>query len=318
MQLRIEIPLGSRLQSDEQIRSRGEPQTDGPSCRLVTCRLDELQPHPSYVRHRLSVSSSQLSALIARDDLAFREPIVITRDLKVIDGYARLELARQQGRDTILCIEHELSEEESLRWLIQTHLPCRGLNAYGRTLLALDLEQSLKDKARANQQSGGRNKGSSNLTEAKSLDVRSAIAACAHVSTGNVTKVKQLWGTAHADVKQAVRTGEISIHKAWQWSHESPKKQLENLRLRGLERGIRKKARALVADHRAKFLPTAPQTPSFTATELINLASRLSTMSTDESTAFGTVDIATLDVPGKGMYLTQELVQALKPARRDS
>jgi hypothetical protein len=91
---------------------------------------------------------------------------MITRDRKIIDGYARSELARQLDKDTILCLEHDLSEAESLRWLIQTHLPCRGLNAYCRTLLALDLEQSLKDKARANQLAGGRNKGWSNLTEA--------------------------------------------------------------------------------------------------------------------------------------------------------
>ena len=279
----------------------------------MACRLDELQPHPSYVGHLLRVSASKLSALIARDDLAFREPIVITRDLKVIDGYARLALARQQGRDTILCIEHELSVEEALRWLIQTHLPSRGLNAYGRTLLALDLEQSLKDKARANQQSGGRNKGSSNLTEAKSLDVRSEIAGIARVSTGNVTKVKQFRESAHPEVEQAVRTGEISIHRAWQWSRESHKTQLENLRIRRVERGIRKRARELVAGHRAKILPSAPDPPSTTLTDLMNLASRLSTMSTDESAAFGRVDIATLDVSGKAIYLTKELVQAFRP-----
>jgi hypothetical protein len=188
--------------------------------------LGELQPHPSYARHRLAVSSSQLSTLIARGDLAFREPIVITRHRKIIDGYARLELARRQGRATILCFEYDLSGEESLRWLIQTHLPCRGLNAYCRTLLALDREQSLKDKALANQQAGGRNKGSSNLTEATTLDVRSEIAAAAHVSAGNVTKVKQLRERAHAEVVQAVRTGEISIHRAWQWSPEAHKEQL--------------------------------------------------------------------------------------------
>ena len=27
---------------------------------LVTCRLDELQPHPSYVRHEFSVPASQI------------------------------------------------------------------------------------------------------------------------------------------------------------------------------------------------------------------------------------------------------------------
>ena len=58
------------------------------------------------------------------------------------------------------------------------------------------------------------------------MDGRSEIAAVADVSTGNVTKVRQLRRKAHATIEQALRAGEISIHKAWQWSDESPKKQL--------------------------------------------------------------------------------------------
>ena len=308
--MRIEIPLGSRLISDEQIRSRGEGQTDGFSCRLVTCRLDELQPHPSYVRHQLAVSTSQLSILSERGDLVFREPIIITRDRLIIDGYVRLELARRRRRATVHCIEHDLNEEEALRWLIQTKLPSRGLNAYGRILIALDLESSLQERARNNQQAGGRNSGSSNLTEAETLDVRSEIAAIAHVSTGNVTKVKQLRKTAHAEVELAVRTGEISIHKAWQWSHESHKKQLESLRLRRLERGIKKKARSLVAEHRTKLLPLASQTPSVTVPDLVNLVNCLSA---EESTLASVVTISVLDIPGKGIYLTQDLVKTFGP-----
>jgi hypothetical protein len=37
------------------------------------------------------------------------------------------------------------------------------------------------------------------------------------------TKVKQLRKTAHAEVKEAVLTGELSIHKAWQWIQEARK-----------------------------------------------------------------------------------------------
>ena len=86
---------------------------------------------------------------------------------------------------SILCIEHDLTEEAALRWLIQSHRPSRGLNAYSRILLALDLQPSLQEKARANQRAGGRNKGSSKLTEGNRLDGRSEIAAVADVSTGN-------------------------------------------------------------------------------------------------------------------------------------
>ena len=88
---------------------------------LVTCRLDELNPHPSYVRHHLAVPASQLSALAGRGDRAFLEPLMITQDRTILDGYARLELARLHGRATLLCIEYDLSEEEALHWLLQRH-----------------------------------------------------------------------------------------------------------------------------------------------------------------------------------------------------
>jgi hypothetical protein len=59
---------------------------------LVTCRLNELRPHPSYVRHHLAVPAPQLSALAERGDRAFLEPLTITQDRTILDGYARLEL----------------------------------------------------------------------------------------------------------------------------------------------------------------------------------------------------------------------------------
>jgi hypothetical protein len=277
------------------------------------CSVSELRPHASYVRHGLSVDAARVSALASTGDHSSHEPIVITRDRTIIDGYARCELARRLGQVTILCIEHNLSEAESLRWLIQGFWPSRGLNSYVRILLALDLELPLQEKARANQQAGGRNKGSSILTEVKPLDVRSEIASVACASTGNVTKVIQLRKTAHPDVEHAVRSGEISIHKAWHWSQESPEKQLEKLRLRRLERSLKKKARALVAEHRVKLSRSTPGPHPVTMLDLIRLLTRLSTMSTDESSAFGKVAIATLNVSGKGIYLTPEFLQGFRP-----
>jgi hypothetical protein len=78
---------------------------------------------PSYAQHRLSVSASHLSSLASLGRLASREPFVITQNGIVVDGYARWELARRQGCQTILCLEYDLTDEESLRWLIQSHRP---------------------------------------------------------------------------------------------------------------------------------------------------------------------------------------------------
>jgi hypothetical protein len=117
-------------------------------CRLVVLSVDQLCPHPSYTRHQLSVSASQLTAISAFGDLAFQQPIMVTQKGIVIDGYARWELARQQGRESVLCLEFELGEEESLCWLVLSHRPSPGFNGYCRSLLALDLEPSLQEMGR--------------------------------------------------------------------------------------------------------------------------------------------------------------------------
>jgi hypothetical protein len=225
---------------------------------LVTCRLDELHPHPSYIRHHLTVSAAQLSALAERGDQAFLEPLVITQDRTILDGYARLELARLQGRGTLPCIEYELTESEALHWLLQKHRRSNGLNAFSRILLALDLEAGFKEKARSNQQAGGQHKGSSKLTEAERLDVRREIAAAAGVCVGNVSKVKRVISTAHAELLQALSSGEVSIHWASLWWKESAARQREELRSYQSERGIKKTIRRLVSRHRRKGPPALP------------------------------------------------------------
>jgi hypothetical protein len=178
---------------------------------LVTRRLDELHPHPSFVRHHLTVPASKLSALAELGDLAFREPLVITRECTILDGYARWQLAQLQGRSTLPCIEYKLTEAEALHWILQSHRRSNGLNDFIRILLALELEPGFKEKARPNQRVGGQNMGSSNLTEAGTLDVRCEIAAAAGVSAGNVSKVKQLTAAAHPAIVQVLRSGEISM-----------------------------------------------------------------------------------------------------------
>jgi hypothetical protein len=245
-----------------------------------------------------------LSALAALRDVAFRQPIVITRARWIIDGYARWQLARQKGLTTILCIEHDLDEEEALRWLIQSHRPSRGLNSYGRVLLALDLEPCLQERARSNQQAGGQSKGSSRLTEAHRIDVRSEIALIAGVSTGNVTKVKQLRETAHPRVELAVRTGKISIHKGWQWSRLSPQQQSRHLEEDQSRKGTNQTSRRLIKRHVAR-LSSAQLIPA-------TLGNLLKPIVPDRSTALDSIVVTEVDVPGNIAYLTKEALCTLR------
>ena len=220
--------------------------------RLATCRVEELRPHPSYDRHRFTASPSKLSALAEREDVIWHEPLTITRGRTIIDGYCRWELARRRGRTTITFIEYDLSEEEALRWLLHKHRRVKGINAFCRILLALDLEPWLQEKARLHQIAGGVAKGSSELTEAQRLDVRSEIALAAGVSVGNVTKVKQLTTTACAEVQDALRNGEVSIHRAWLWREMSPENQRRELMLYRSQTGVKKAIRQLMTKHMSR------------------------------------------------------------------
>jgi hypothetical protein len=268
---------------------------------VVTCRVDELRPHPSYVRHQLTVPAAKLSALVEQGEEAFREPLVITRDRIVIDGYARLELARRKRRMTLPCIEYELTEEEALHRLLHRVRRSNGLNDFSRIRLALDLEPLLTEKARLNQRAGGQNKGSSKLTEAGRLDVRKEIARIAGVSVGNVTKVKQLTTTAHSGIIKALREKELSIHRAWLWSKLSLEQQQENLWLNQSKRGIAQTIRHLLSSHQPKSSLLVPELG-----DLIKLVSAL------RSGKFGSVRLVSIDGHGKAVFVSEELLRTLE------
>ena len=266
--------------------------------------MDELSPHPSYVRHQLSVSASQLSALAALGSLAFREPIVIIRNLTIIDGYARFQLARHQGRETLLCLEYDLTEEDALRWLIQSHRPSWGLNAFIRVLLALDLEPFLQETARANQRIGGQHKGSSNLTEAQRVDVRSQLAVAGGVSSGTITKVKQLAASAHPGIKQALKAEEVSIHMAWKWCRLPAQQQLEKLEEYRSRKGVNQTSRRLIQKHVARLSPNQLFHP--------NLGDLLKAFLPYRPIALDSIFVSEIDGPGNIAYITKNALRALR------
>jgi hypothetical protein len=291
--------LGKMVQSNEQLRGETGGQKHEAPDQLVICRVDDLCPHPSYVRHRITVSAAQLSALVEQGDLAFRDPLAITRDGTMLDGYARWELARLRGRPTLNCIQYEMTEAEALHWLLQRHRRSNGLNAFSRILLASELEAGFKEKARSNQRAGGQNKGSSNLAEAERLDVRSEIAQAAGVSVGNLSKVKQLMTSAHSELVEALRNGEIRIHRAWEWSKQSPENQIEALRFYRTKKGFHKTIKTLISRHRPR-LPTV--------SDLASLVRLLSSLTSGE---LDSVNVFVVKTSGKAVYVTEELVHEI-------
>lgn len=284
------------------------PQSPRQISDVILCRLEELRPHPSYVKHRISVPTPKLSALAALGDLAFLDPIVVTRDRTIIDGYARFELAKFQKRLTLNCIEYDLSDLEALSWLLQRHLPSCGYAPFTRVLLALDMEPLLKEKARANQRSGGQQKSASNLTEAERVDVRKEIAAAAAVSVGTLSKARQLIGKADPELLEALHNREVSIHQAWQWCRLPRHEQRQNLRSYLRQAGLEKTVHQLISQQLKRRDPKQLANSSTRTMSSNNLVKRLNALGPE---ALRSVDVLLVSAPGQAIALTEDLARAI-------
>jgi len=192
-------------------------------CQIAPWRVDQLRPHPSYARLGIKVPASRLNALLEMGEDAFLFPLIVTSKGIVIDGHARLEIARLQGRATVECIEYNISEEEALRRLLLCHRPSSGLSLFSRIAMARDLAKSFKGKALQHQHAGGKSKGSSKLTEAQKVEVRKELAAAAGVSVGTLSHALEVLKNGDQEIVRALCNGEIKIDRAWKWSKESRK-----------------------------------------------------------------------------------------------
>jgi hypothetical protein len=240
--------------------------------------------------------------LSERGDLAFCDPIVVTRDRIVIDGYARLEMAKRKGVPTLNCIERDLTLEEALEELLRAHCPSRGLTSFVRIELALDLEPYFREKARTNQEAGGKDKGSSKLTIAQRVDTRREVARAAGVSSGNVRKVRHILTHACSILLQAAREQEVSIHLADKWSRVPHAQQQQYLRLKRIEQGLQKTARKIVGELVARISPSTRGRQVIRFSDLVGLLNDR-----------GSIEVEILEIPGTTIFVTKDLFDALTP-----
>ena len=270
---------------------------DGPhEARLVYRPAAELRPHPIYLELCGPIPAIRVKQ-VAQQTEAMCEPLSVTTDGTILDGLRRWQAAIEQHQPSLPCLEYELTEEEALQFLIARHRTSEGLNAFCRTVLALSLERYFREGAQNIRRTGST---ASNLTNVDRIDVRPDIARVAHVSTGNVTKVKQLLETAIPEVRERLSRGEVSIHRAWQWRTLTAKAQRDAL-WEHLHRGAIKTTIArLVRGHADAGAPV--RSPDVAAIVLGGLA------------IFDAADITVgvVDVPGRAVVVTRACYDELQ------
>jgi hypothetical protein len=278
-------------------------QRTSPSATGLAMRpTNKLCKHPAYAELQLLVSPAQLASIKRLGESAFKDPLLVTREGVIIDGYARKECADSSGISTLLCVELDVSEEEALRIILNKHRRSAGWNDYNRIRLASRLKEVVRRRAHANQQAGGQFKGSSKLTEA---NVRKEIAKAAGVSEGNVTKVDQLCD-ADPEVLKALASGEIRIHRAWLWKQLTSQLQRERLRQHRL-RELKREVCTLVHRHRAR---AEAEVKSLTLAEF---GQRLSALRLGDSAGSESIPIVRINGLGPAVFLATELYRAVFP-----
>jgi len=222
------------------------------SLTLSSTSFKPLQGHPVLrppQQVRLHRALDELGWTVAIDELnnaavlnnqSVPKPILITQDGTIVAGFGRWRLALFEGRQHIHCIEYELSEEDSLRFMLAYHQPEIGWNRFVRTCLALRLERSLQQKALDNMRVGGKCKGSAILPDLQHIDVRQAISAVAGVGARTVGNVKTILKNAHPRLIEALQNGTLTINRAVQFCRFPKTEQLAQYANYSTERSIQK------------------------------------------------------------------------------
>mgnify|MGYP003634702583 CR=1 FL=1 len=162
---------------------------------------------------------AQLEANILEEGI--REPI-ITWNGYIIDGHNRFSIAQRFDLEYKTTSKYFSSEESVKEWMILNQFGRRNLSNYQRSVLALELEEVFKEKAKNKQ--GTRN----DLTSSKSLEevrTHKELEKVAQVSHETVRKVKKIQAKAPEEVKAKLATGEVSINAAYKEIKKEEKKQ---------------------------------------------------------------------------------------------
>lgn len=145
---------------------------------------------------------------------------IVTWQGFIIDGHNRYEIAQRHGLEFKTIEKQFESENDVIEWMIRNQFGRRNLNNYHRSILALQLEDvfRVKAKERQSQYFGNQYNESGlkqNSAEVQNIDTRKELAKIADVSHDTIMRVKAIEAKAPEEVKEKLRTGDISINQAF-------------------------------------------------------------------------------------------------------
>jgi N6-adenosine-specific RNA methylase IME4 len=142
---------------------------------------------------------------------------IITYNGYIIDGHNRYEIAQTYDLEFRVEEKHFDSENDVIQWMILNQFGRRNLSNYQRSVLALELEDLLKKKAKeskAEKVSHYRQTGEVCQNSDKP-DTKKELAKIANVSHDTISKVKVIEAKAPEELKEKLNSGESSINEVY-------------------------------------------------------------------------------------------------------
>lgn len=151
-----------------------------------------------------------------------REKILVWNEY-IIDGHNRYEIAQNNNLEFKTESKSFNSEDEVKEWMILNQFGRRNLSNYQRSVLALQLEDVFKAKAKEKQKEAG---GAVRQKSDKAvIDTKKELSKVAAVSHDTIAKVKKIQEKAPEEIKAKLATGEVSINAAYKEIKKEEKKE---------------------------------------------------------------------------------------------
>jgi N6-adenosine-specific RNA methylase IME4 len=171
-----------------------------------------------------------------------REPLITWNGI-LIDGHNRYRIAQEHDMN-YETLEKEFDNINRVKeWMINNQFGRRNLSNYQRSVLALQLEDVFREKAKENQ--AIQFKGSSLIQiseEVKPIVSIKEVAKIANVSHDTIAKVKKIEANATPEVKARLNTGTMSINEAYKEIKKEEKKvervELIQKQIEDIEEGL--------------------------------------------------------------------------------
>lgn len=157
-----------------------------------------------------------------------RDPLVVWHvpngDDILIDGHNRWKISAHHAG-----ISFEIkrmtfdTREDVIAWIIRNQFGRRNLSAYDRSVLALKLKPMLAEKAKENLHQGQEPLQKS----VNPVNTQKELAKVAGVSHDTIHKVEVIERDGTDDIKEKVRSGDMTINQAWIETKEQERKKVD-------------------------------------------------------------------------------------------